>query len=509
MKTKLKKIFAGLGGAGLLLLTIVVLRAALAGGAFNQAGDEGTAGPTPPLLHFDDPKSPAERLAGAIRIKTVSIEGAPTRAAEFARLHAYLAATFPRTHRALKRESIGEHSLLYTWEAPPAARDSQATRGRDAGVGEAKPILILAHQDVVPVGLDQKWRYPAFSGTIAEGYIWGRGTLDVKGGLIAVFEAIETLLAQGYKPGRTIYLGLGHDEELNGLKGAAVIAEFFRERKITFDFIQDEGMIIADGIVPGVDRPVALIGVAQKGEGSLELTVAGESGHASMPPPHTTVGVLSTAISRIEANPMPASLSGPAQLLFKHLTGDMSFANRLVFANLWLLGPLVETIMTGKDQTNAAVRTTLAATMIRGSNKDNVLPARAVAVINMRIHPRDTIADVVEHVTRVVGDERVRIRVMEGAQEPSRVSSPDSPRYAVFRNSIREVFPEAAVAPALFIAISDTRHFKDLSDNIYRFQPLIMKSEDLPRIHGVDERISIEAYIRYVQFYGQLLRNSA
>lgn len=501
MKSIVKKIFAGFAAVILLLLIVVLFRAILAGGA----GDSGAVGAEPaiPLLKFEDARAPAERLAGAIRIKTVSIEGAPTRAGEFARLHAYLESTFPLTHRILERQIIADHSLLYTWRGK-----NQADDGASAA-GEHKPILFLAHQDVVPVGLDQEWQYPAFSGTIADGYVWGRGTLDVKGGLVALFEAIEALLAQGYEPDRTIYLGLGHDEERNGLEGAGNIAEYFRERKITFDFIQDEGMIIADGMVPGVRRPVALIGVAQKGEGSLELTVVGESGHSSMPPPQTTVGILSTAISRIEANPMPASVGGPAQMLFESVSSDMGFGNRLVFANLWLFSPIVKSIMESKAQTNASVRTTLAATMFRGSNKNNILPARSVAVINMRIHPRDSIAGVVEHVTRVIDDERVQITVQPGSQEPSTVSSPKSEHYTTFRRSIQEVFPESVVAPALFVAISDTRHFKDLSENIYRFQPLTMNSEDLSRIHGVNERISIDAYVRYVQFYGQLIRNSS
>ncbi len=495
MKQSLKKTLALAGVLPGVLAAIVVLRAVFVGAdrAADIAGPDGA----PALLQVDDPDAAAERLAGAIRIKTISIENAPFRAAEFAQLRDHLERNFPLAHRALERQTIAEHSLLYTW------------RGSAEDATNLKPILILAHQDVVPVGIDQQWEQPPFRGTVVDGYIWGRGTLDMKAGLVGVFEAIERLLAQGYRPERTIYLALGHDEERTGLEGAGAIAQYFRERGVSFDMIQDEGMIIADGLVPGVTRNAALIGIAQKGEGSLELTVSGDSGHSSMPPRHTTVGILASAISRIEANPMPASLSGPTELLFESLAGEMGFGNRLIFANLWLFSPLVRSIMEGKNQTNASIRTTLAATMARGSAKDNILPARAVGVVNMRIHPRDSIADVVEHVTRVVDDERVRIRVMEGAQEPSRVSPVDSEQYALYRRSIHEVFPDVASAPALFIAIADSRHFKDLSKNIYRFQPMVMKSEDLARIHGVNERISIDAYTRYIQFYGQLIRNGA
>ena len=451
MKQSLKKILAVAGGLIGVLAAIVVLRAVFAGG--DRPADIASPAGAPALLQVGDPEAAAERLAGAIRIKTISIENAPYRAAEFAQLRDHLERNFPLAHRALERQTIAEHSLLYTWRGS----------GEDAAGGSLKPILILAHQDVVPVGIDQQWEQPPYSGALVDGYIWGRGTLDMKAGLVGVFEAIERLLAQGYRPERTIHLALGHDEERTGLDGAGAIAQYFRERGVSFELIQDEGMIIADGLVPGVSRNAALIGIAQKGEGSLELTVAGESGHSSMPPPHTTVGILASAISRIEANPMPASLSGPTELLFESLAGEMGFGNRLIFANLWLFSPLVRSIMENKNQTNASIRTTLAATMARGSAKDNILPARAVGVVNMRIHPRDSIADVVAHVTRVVDDERVQIRVMEGAQEPSRVSPVDSEQYALYRRSIHEVFPDVASAPALFIAIADSRHFKDLS----------------------------------------------
>lgn len=493
MKAAVKKFLAFAGGLLVLLIAIVLLRTVfVTGGGSEVSGDRADA---PPPLKIEDPLAAAKRLSGAIRFRTISIENAPTRAAEFAGLHRYLKETFPLTHRALERTVIAEHSLLYTW------------RGSAPESAGLKPIMILAHQDVVPVGLDQEWTHPPFSGTIADGFIWGRGTIDMKATLVANFEAIEALLKEGFVPERTIYLGLGHDEEKTGIHGAGSIAQYFRERDVRFDFIQDEGLIIADGLIPGMTRPVALVGIAQKGEGSLELSVLGESGHSSMPPPRTTVGILSTALSRIEANPMPASIEGPGQSMFESLLSEMGFVNRMIFANLWLFRPVVNSIMQQKPQTNAAVRTTLAVTMMRGSNKDNILPARAVAVVNMRIHPRDSIAGVIEHIKRVIDDERVQIRVMEGAQEPSRVSPVASKRFAMYRRSIHQVFPDIASAPGLFIAIADSRHFKDLSENIYRFQPVLMTSEDLPRIHGVNERVSLDGYVRFIQFYAQLIRN--
>ncbi|MCP5485178.1 MAG: M20/M25/M40 family metallo-hydrolase [Spirochaetales bacterium] len=438
-----------------------------------------------------DSAAAGDRLSRAIQLRTVSLQEAPPPAGEMFRLHALIARSFPLVHASLRRETINGYSLLYTWQ------------GRNA---ELDPVLLMGHLDVVPVGLEE-WTQPGFSGAIADGYIWGRGALDDKSQVFGILEAVESLLREGFVPERTVYLAFGHDEELNGTEGAGVIAERFRQSGTRFSLVTDEGMIIADGIVPGVAKPVALIGIAQKGEGSLRLSVSGETGHSSMPPPNTTVGILSRAIVQIEENPMPATLDGPIGMMFDRVGPAMPFGQRLVFANRWLFDPVILSQLEAKPQTNASVRTTLAATMFQGSLKDNQLPYRATAVVNFRVHPRDNIDAVREHVRESIDDERIQVEVLPGAREPSSVTDPEGAAYRVVEKSVREVFPDILVAPALFIAISDTRHFADLSDNIIRFHPLWLRSEDTARIHGVNERISVENYLNYIRYYRRLLEN--
>ncbi len=482
----LKKLLSGLG---VVLVALIVIL----GVNYARFTSEQYDVPPHEFPDFADKLTLAERLGAAVRYETISREDAPTRADVFRDFHGFLARSFPRVHREMKREVVADYSLVFEWQGSES---------------ELLPLLFMAHMDVVPVGLNTGWEFAPFGGEVKDGFILGRGTLDDKGGVMAVLEAAESLLAEGYRPRRTIYIALGHDEEKAGTQGAGNIGKLFAERGLRFAMIQDEGMPISVGLVPGVDEPVALIGIAQKGEGSLELTVSGESGHSSMPPPSTTVGRLARAVARIEEHPMPGGLAGPVAMLFNQVGPEMSFGQRLAFANRWLFGPIIQSQLESKPSTNAALRTTLAPTMFRGSNKDNILPVQSSAVVNMRIHPRDSIASVVEHVKAVMDDPEIQVRVMDGAQEPSAVSPPDSPAYSALAKSIRETFPEVRlIAPALFVAISDTRHVKDLSDNIYRFHPLWLTSEDLKRLHGPNERISVDHYFGYVKFMRRLIQN--
>jgi carboxypeptidase PM20D1 len=439
------------------------------------------------------------RLSEAIRLRTVSHPDPDQVDGEaFLALHRLLEEGFPRVHRALEREVLGEYSLLYTW------------RGTDA---HRPPILLLAHLDVVPVEskTEQAWAHPPFSGDVASGFIWGRGTLDDKGSALAILEAVESLLASGFRPDRTVLLALGHDEEVGGRRGAATIASRLRTRGDRPAFILDEGSAITRGVVPGVTPPAALVGVAEKGYLSVELTAETAGGHSSMPPPQTAIGVLCTAIHALETNPMPASLDGPVYQMFLSLAPEMPFAQRMAFANLWLFGGMVERKLSSLTGPNAVLRTTAAATMFAGGVADNVLPGRARAVVNFRIKPGDRVADVLDHVRRTVADDRVGIRPLEGTniEEPSPVSSTESEGYDLIRTTIRQVIPDAVVAPSLVVAATDTRHYQGLKSPTYRFLPVTLGPDDLRRIHGTDERIRVDDYLRSIRFYALLIRNAA
>lgn len=268
-----------------------------------------------------DPTEAAGRLAGALPFRTIAHQdSAAFDAAEFDRFHQYLARTFPRVHATLTREAVGAASLLYRWP------------GSDSTLA---PGILMAHQDVVPVepGTEGDWTQPAFSGAIADGYVWGRGAMDDKGNLVAQLEAVETMLARGYTPKRTVYLAYGHDEEVGGLRGAVRIVELLRSRGIRPAFVVDEGGALAEGMMPGLSRPMALVGIAEKGYLSLELAVQVEGGHSSMPPRETAVGILSAAVRRLELNQMPRGIRDVTATTFDYLAPEMSFGPRLVIAN--------------------------------------------------------------------------------------------------------------------------------------------------------------------------------
>ncbi len=453
--------------------------------------------PVEPILPIPvDRASAAVHLARAIQFRTVSQQDpAQVDAGQFAELHRYLEQTFPTVHRALSKEVIADRSLLFTWH----------------GRSPQHPVLLMAHLDVVPVeeGTAGSWTYPAFGGTIADGYVWGRGALDDKASVLGVLEAAETLLRTGFEPSRTVYFAFGHDEEVGGHTGAAAIAALLGKRGVAPEFVLDEGGSITEGIVPNLPVPMAMVGVGEKGYASVELTVEAKGGHSSMPPPHTAVGILSAAIERLEANPVPANVDATLRQTFEYLGPEMAFPARLVLANLWLFGPLVERRLAATPAMNAAMRTTTAVTMCEGGVKENVLPSRARGVVNFRILPGDTVATVEEHVRQTVADPRVQVRTLEWASDPSAISPVEAASFRLVQRTIRQVFPGTVVAPSLVLGATDARHYQALSENIYRFVPFRLTAEDLHRIHGTDERISVEDYAQLVAFYIQLLRNVA
>ena len=425
-------------------------------------------------LEIDD--GPIQRLAGAIKLPTVSrSETADADFAAFDALHRHLENSFPRVYASLVPEVIGGHSLLFTWTGEEPA---------------AKPLLLLGHMDVVPVeaGTESAWSHGPFSGDVDGGFVWGRGTLDDKSGVMAILEAVEILLKQGFKPRQTVLLAFGHDEEIGGQAGAARIAAFLKSRGIRVKYVLDEGSAVTDGIVPGLNGPAALVGIAEKGFASVELAAVVTGGHSSMPPAQTAVGVVAAAIHALESHPMPAALDGPAALLFDWLGPEMPFLMRLPLANRWLFGALIVRQLEATPTTAAILRTTTAATIFEGGVKDNVLPARARAVVNFRIKPGNSVGAVLDHVKKVIGDRRVRIELLASstARDPSPVSRTGSEGFETIARTIRQVLPRAVVAPSLVLAATDTRHYEDLADDVYRFLPYIVGPEDTP--HPRDRR---------------------
>ena len=445
-----------------------------------------------------DPEAAVGRLARVLRHRTISHQdSAEFDAAPFLELHASLRTLFPRVHRTLRRERVTEYSLLYTWQ------------GSDPTL---QPLLLLAHMDVVPIepGTEEDWEHPPFGGVVSDGILWGRGALDDKGSLVAELEAVETLLAGGFRPRRTIYLAFGHDEEVGGRDGAVKTAEVLGERGVRLAFVLDEGMAVTERLVPGTEVPVAAIGVAEKGFLSLKLTATAQGGHSSNPPPITAIGALSRAIAKLESDQMPRRLAGPIALSLDSLAPEMGFVPRLMIANRWLFEGLLLRWLERVPAANAMVRTTTAPTILRGGVKENVLPSEVYAIVNFRILSGDDLDAVVAHVRRVIDDPAVEVRPAgRTRRNPSPVSDVDSPSFEVIHQSIREVFPETLVVPSLVLGGTDYRHYGDVSDQVYRFGPVRINPENLETAHGTNERISVDNYVEMIQFYGQLIRNAA
>lgn len=436
----------------------------------------------------------APRLAGALRIATISREDSTTADdGAFLALHAYLRRSFPRVHEVLRTETVAGHSLLYRWS------------GSDTSLA---PVLLAAHLDVVPVepGTEAAWTHPPFAGTIADGFIWGRGAIDNKSAVVGTLEAVEMLLKEGFQPRRTMYLAFGHDEEVGGTRGARAIAAELGRRGVRLEMVLDEGGVIGDGLLPGVSRPTALIGVAEKGFASVELTVRTDGGHSSLPPRQSAIGILGAGIARLESRQPTPRIAGASERLFATVGPHFGIGQRLAFANLWLMHPLVATQLAKAPATNAMVRTTTAATIFQAGTKDNVLPSQSRAVVNFRIIQGDSVAGVVDRVRRVVDDERIEVRLAgRFSAEPSAVSSTESPAYQLVARSVRSVAPEAIVAPYLVVVVSDARYYAGISESVFRFLPVTLGQRDLARMHGTDERLAIGDYERAIRIYREIM----
>ncbi len=476
-------------------LLVVAVAAILAVNTWRHSSQQIAVRPAITVA-VDSPAASA-RLAAAIRFRTISFENPSAETqAQLLGFRAYLEGAFPHLHAALRREIVNGYSLLFTWPGEDQA---------------AKPILLMAHQDVVPVapGTEKDWHADPYSGEIRDGFIWGRGSWDDKGNMMAILEAVESLATAGFKPRRTIYLAFGHDEENGGAEGASRIASLLSDRGVHCEFALDEGLLIAEGLLPGLRAPAALIGIAEKGSVTLRLTAHAPAGHASMPPTRSAIGALAAAIERVQAAPMPAAIAGVTAQMFDAVAPELTGFNRVAMSNLWLFGPLVRRQLEGSPSTNAVIRTTAAVTVIHGGEKDNVLPGRAEALINFRLLPGDTAANVLDHVRRVVHDDEIDIAPAYPADEPSPVSSVTSASYQVIERTIREVLPGTVVAPGLMIAATDSRHMTAVADDIYRFSPVRARSTDLARFHGTDERMAVSNYVELIRFYGALLQNAA
>lgn len=480
----MKRVLLGVVAVLILLVAVVLIRTFMY---------------TPPALeqreivtHNPDRDVLAQRLSQALQFRTISRQDPqPGDRQAFDAFIAWFEQTYPAAHAAMDRTLIAEQTILMRWE------------GKDTSV---KPVLLTAHYDVVPVipGTEDLWKQDPFAGVIEDGYVWGRGALDNKGGVIAMMEAATLLLERGFQPERTVYFSFGHDEEIGGGTGAAGVVDYLQAEGVQLAWSVDEGSFVLDGIIPGLDQKVAMINVAEKGYVTLDLVATAQGGHSSMPPQESAVTLLADAIVKLKNAPVPGGLEGISGEAYGTLARHMPFTQRMAFANQWLFGGMIEDMLTGLPAGNAMLRTTTAPTMLSASIKENVLPINAIATVNFRLHPRDTVESVVAHVEQAVGPHiEVRRRPRGGNASP--VASTSAEGFASLASASRDVLGDVIIAPGLTVAGTDSKHYVKVADDAYRFNPFIVGSEDIVTIHGTNERISIDNLVLGTDYFTQLL----
>ncbi|OLS39275.1 M20 family peptidase [Bacillus sp. MRMR6] len=449
--------------------------------------------PNPTYLAINEENAVAH-LSEAITYKTISYQDRSRfDLNEFDQFISFLEKSYPSIHAELELEKVNDYALVYKWTGSDSSKN---------------PIGLTSHYDVVPVlqGTEANWEHDPFSGAVADGKIWGRGALDDKIGVIGILEAVELLLNEGYQPTRDIYLMFGFDEEIGGDEGANVIAATLKDRGITFDFVLDEGGAIVENMVPGVDKPVGVVGVSEKGSATAELSIEGSGGHSSQPKDHTNIGRIASAIAKLEDTQFDADLRGPGEDLFEFVAPEMSFGMKYVFSNKFIFEPIIENILLKQPASAALIRTTIAPTIFQAGEQYNALPEKASAIINLRLMPGDSLEEVKSFIEKTIEDDEIKVTV--SGSEATKVSSVDSWQFKTVQQAARNTYNDAVVAPYLMFAGSDAKHYDQVSENTYRFLPVQITSEDLNRMHGTNEHISVENFMGAIKFYAEIIKEA-
>ena len=443
-----------------------------------------------PAVYVNGDKA-SHDLAEMIKCRTIShFDQREDDSVEFERFEKLLPTLFPAVFDKCSYEKVGERGILIRWK----------------GASSDAPSVFMSHYDVVAVEQND-WEKPSFDGIIENGFLWGRGTLDTKGTLNGILQAAEALINEGFVPKNDIYFAFGGNEEVNG-DGSYGIVQLFKERGITPGLVLDEGGAVCTGVFPGVSKPIALIGIGEKGHINIEYTVKGGGGHSSSPKSGGPVSRLSKACLNVEKSTFNYTLTKPTAELFDTAGRYSTFLFRLIFANQWCFYPALSLFakLSG-GEFNAVVRPTTAFTQMRGSKGANVIPAHASMVSNHRIIPGETMESVVEHVTKAVDDEKVQISVISGSN-PSVISETKCEAYERVRSTVAETWQDAIVSPYLMVAGSDSRHWGEISDKVYRFSAMALTKEERGMIHGNDERIPLATISRTVEFFQRIMRKS-
>ncbi|CAG2101190.1 unnamed protein product [Medioppia subpectinata] len=487
--TKCALIVAGIGAT---LMAILVLRTTLYFSIPQELINCENIDEHKPIT---DERHVVDRFIQALRFKTITKAPQDYDSHQIQLFIEFLNRSFPLVHSSnlVELKIINERSLLYH------------ISGSDKSL---KPYLLLGHLDVVPAQED-KWDVSPFGGIVKDGYIYGRGTVDLKDVVMGLLESLEFLLENRFSFQRSLYIAIGHDEEGRGLDGAKQTSHYLRSIGINeFEYILDEGPFILNGVILGTDRSVAMIGVTEKGFMNVKLTAKGAVGHSSVPPMETSIVSLSKKLSKFGGHTHPNYFGrGLEKDMIEALAPYCSLVYKVLFSNLWLFGPFVSKLLENHLVMNSYVRTTTAVTMFKSGVKDNILPDEASATINHRIYPLSSVSETLEYDREVVDDERISVEVLGVPIEPHPISpyGDKSFGFQTIKKSIRQVFPHVVVIPGVMTAATDTRWFLNFTQNIYRFSPAYISMADLPRIHGHNERISIDNYMKLVNFYHHVI----
>jgi len=445
-------------------------------------------------LPYELSEETTNKLKEAITIKTVSHSNYEKNDLEQFRIFLnFIKCRYPYVHEQLDTTALNDYSFIARWD----------------GLDRKKlPVLLLAHFDVVPVE-EENWSIDPFEGVEKDGFIWGRGTLDTKNTLTAILESAELLLQQGFTPDRTIYMAFGGDEETQGDEGAGSMSRYFLERGIDFDWLLDEGGLVAENSFSMVRNPLALIGISEKGYTNLIIKSTGKSGHSSMPPEHTAAGHVAKAVTLIEGNPFKARITPAISSFLFGITPYVSFPAAFIMANHKLFAPLIKLLLLKSPSSAALIRTTQAVTILASGEKENVLPSSAEAVVNIRILPGETVKSVLEKIKELLKNENVQVGILdeEDSNDPIGESSIHEEGYKLIDRVIQGVFPGSVTTPYLMTGATDSKHYKNICSNIYRFAPMSLSSDEISLIHSADERISLDNYKRSIQFYLTLIKN--
>ena len=473
---------------GYLLLALIILFAAVIAVRTVRF----TPKPQPAVSDetFDFDKAAAvDALAQLVRCKTVSYnDKALEDDGEFEKLIGLLPGLYPNVFRECSFRQLPDRALLLRWP----------------GKHEGDPTVLMAHYDVVPVN-EEKWEKPPFAAILEDGVLWGRGTLDTKVTFNGVFSAADYLIGRGFQPENDIYFAFSGGEEVNG-KGAPNIVQYFIDHNIHPALVVDEGGAVVENVFPGVTKPCGVIGIAEKGMMNVQYRAVSNGGHASAPKPHTPVGVLAAACKKVEDHPFKAHIEGPAAQMFDTLGRYSTPLYRMIFANLWCFGWVIDLLgkMSG-GEINALVRTTSAFTQMEGSSARNVIPPEAKMVANMRLNPADSVASALEYLKQTVKNEQVEITVLESF-EPSPVSETDCPAWDKVAYAVANTWKGCVVTPYLMVQCSDSRHYGKISNHVYRFSAMDMTAEERASIHGNNERIRVDTVAKAVEFYIRLMK---